>query len=429
MGWLFHQYSKRPDYKPSNKIVHIVKNNNQFTLIRNGQPFEIKGAAGSSNFQILSEIGGNTIRVYDTVNLKAVLDEAEKFNLAVIVDIPIPNYHKDYFNYQNKNLQNNLKESVKSLVNQYKNHPALLMWNLGNELHFPITPFANEFNTTYKELINIIKTEDPNHPLSVTTEGSRSKTLFLFFNFPEIDIYGFNTFGALHETEEKLKTLKPVYGKFPFFISEWGCNGPWEVSSNSWGATTEPFSSEKVNQLIRNYNFIKILNTGSSIGSLLFYWGHKHESTHTWFSMFDRENKPSHQIKTLEQLWKDRATSNLLFNIQDITINNHNSAENLVFKPTDTLNAQINFTYLADSLNNNQLTFKWELYPEIWHYRFRDYEKTAIKTQLISTKKVTSSIEFRTLLREGPYRLFVNIYDSNNYFATANLSFYVLEKP
>ncbi len=426
---IFYKYAQRPDYKSNEKTVHIVQHSESFTLIRNGQPFEIKGAAGKSNIKTLSEIGGNTLRVYDTTNLKHVLNEAQAFNIAVIIDIPLPRYDKDHFNYSDKNYQKELKLSVNNLVNTHKYHPALLMWNLGNEVEFPFSVFGNEFTHTYNDLVNLIHELDPNHPISTSITGRRLNIISLFLNAPKLDLYGFNTFGALYELEDRLKTLGPIKGKFPFYLSEWGSNGPWENGSTSWGVPFEPFSSEKAKQIERNYAFVKSYNEKNSVGSLIFYWGNKQESTHTWFNLFDEDGLKSHQIETLHNLWDSNSFNQKLFNIKSITINNTSIADSLIFNASRIVKARINFNDEKDSLIYNKLTFKWELYPESWQYQFWDVQKKPNKIDHFIVEDSSDKIIFKIPEKEGPYRLFVTIYDTDNYFATANLPFYVLEKP
>ena len=84
-----------------NCTVYLSHDNGKYTLYRNGQPHQIKGAAGHTNLKKLREIGGNTIRTYDTLNLGSILDEAEKNNLAVMVGLPLPESKYSKFVYDN----------------------------------------------------------------------------------------------------------------------------------------------------------------------------------------------------------------------------------------------------------------------------------------------------------------------------------------
>ena len=91
------------EYKnDDNRTVYVKKNENGFQLIRNGKPFYIKGAAGKPHIKELAEAGGNTIRLFNTINLSKHLDEAALYDLNVIVDIPFPKYSKEFNMYDNE---------------------------------------------------------------------------------------------------------------------------------------------------------------------------------------------------------------------------------------------------------------------------------------------------------------------------------------
>lgn len=48
--------------------VEIVAHDVQFTLLRNGEPYFIKGAAGYDQYDRLKRYGGNSVRVWHTDN-------------------------------------------------------------------------------------------------------------------------------------------------------------------------------------------------------------------------------------------------------------------------------------------------------------------------------------------------------------------------
>lgn len=95
------------------RTVYIKNTEKGFQLFRNGEPFYIRGASGNAQFSKLGNIGGNTIRIYDTMNLSNILNEAHAANLAVIVDIPIPIYNKKYCLYIEEDNNTILKHKIK----------------------------------------------------------------------------------------------------------------------------------------------------------------------------------------------------------------------------------------------------------------------------------------------------------------------------
>ncbi|MEX2402627.1 MAG: glycoside hydrolase family 2 TIM barrel-domain containing protein, partial [Balneolales bacterium] len=241
--------SLRNLYQPSvdeARTVYINKINNGYQLIRNGEPFRIQGAGGDTYFKELAEIGGNTIRVFSSSNLKDKLDEAHRHGLAVIVDIYIPKYNtlNDIFDGKGERLK--IQNDIRELVDEHRDHPALLIWNLGNEIYYPVVFRKNEFIRSFNELVSMIQEVDPNHPVSTSIIGASRKVMSsIFTHSPQLDLVGFNTFGNTTRVNSHVAQVANVFGPRPYFISELGPDGPWEAITTSWGAPIEPTSSVK----------------------------------------------------------------------------------------------------------------------------------------------------------------------------------------
>ena len=74
--------------------VYVAETDTGYQLIKDGEPFYVKGACvRDDNWEEFSAAGGNTIRVYDTVNLRERLDRAYSLGLMVAVDLPLPKYN------------------------------------------------------------------------------------------------------------------------------------------------------------------------------------------------------------------------------------------------------------------------------------------------------------------------------------------------
>jgi len=408
------------------RSVFIKKIDSGFQLIRNGKPFYIQGASGNSHFKDLASISGNTIRLYDTLNLSTFLNEADSCGLAVIVDIPIPAFNREFDAYLNDNNNQILKQKIKVLVKRHKNHPALLMWNLGNELFYPFVLWNNRFINTFNELIDIIHSEDPDHPVCTTLAGvSRLEIASIYIHSPKIDILSFNIFGNTKLYNYNVDQISFLFGAIPYYISEWGSDGMWESKLTSWRSPIEQTSTKKAEQINARYSIIAKNKDGGCLGSLVFFWGNKHELTFTWFSLYRNDYK-SEIIKELEYLWKKSIPKPSLIGLEYMLVDGRGAADNLVFAPNELKISEIKFnTVLKDSVN-----IKWEIYPDVWYQAW--YENKYKKT--IDPKEITSSFvsfennkaTFKTPEIEGPYRIFAYIYDKNGYFATTNTPFYVL---
>lgn len=405
------------------KTVYISKDENGYNLYRNGAPFRIRGAAGDNYLNSLADIGANTIRIYDSIS-ETILDRAHQNNLAVIIDIPIPKYTKEYNFYEDAENNLKLKDSIKTLVNKYKDHPALLFWNLGNELDYPLVLRKNSFINTFNELIDIIHSEDPDHPVGTSLIPSRTQTLSLHFHSPQLDLIGFNAFGNLKMITPLMKKIAWATNALPYYISEYGSNGPWEEAMTTWMVPIEQTSTKKAAQYLDLYN-LYIRPNKESLGDLAFFWGQKQEHTHTWFSIFDEEGRKAQVYYSLKSLWEPPINENELPpQINYMLINNQGAYDNLIYTANEIKTARI----VMESSIDTAYQFKWEVFKEGWNYKQTEKENRPRRLPLNSIDKKDNSITFSVPDKEGPYRLFGYVYDQKGNFATTNIPFYVLKK-
>lgn len=404
-----------------NRTVYIkYEDDGGYQLMRNESPFIIKGASGNRYLEELVASGGNTIRVYDTVNLHNFLNKAHSLGLAVIVDIPIPRYNESYNIYENKEYCSRLKKEVKSLISKHKDHPALLLWNLGNEVEYPFIFGNRDFINAFNGLIKIIHAEDPNHPVSTTIPSvTKKQVLSIMFNSPDLDLIGFNIFVAIKRLDKDLEQISLLKKPLPYYISEWGYDGPWAAKNTLWKAPIEQSSNEKMEQLISRYHLLQQKIDHRCLGSLIFYWGSKQEGTHTWFSLFSEEGHASEMTRTISGLWNGSVYKPDL-KINGLKINNKNPTESLILKPGTSEEVSLSYTLNSTSIDS----IKWELYREGWYYKRWDIEKKPLKIPYAISVKDSASVILKAPQEEGPYRLFAYLY-SNNHFTTINYPFYV----
>jgi hypothetical protein len=403
--------------------VHIKKEDGSFQLYRNGKPFYIKGASGNSNFEALANMGGNTIRVYDTLNLVRVLDTATKNGLAVIIDIPLPEYDEQFNEYEDDLKNEERKTKVKHFVQEYRDHPALLFWNLGNEVRYPVRLFPNKFIDTFNALIDIIHTEDPNHLVSTTVQR-RMDILAIARHSPNLDLLGYNIFGTVKNIRFNIESINSVLsGSFPYYISEWGIDGFWETGHTKWGASIEPTTTKKNEQLRHRYNNY-ILNAGDNCqGSLVFHWGQKHECTYTWFNLFGEDGKTSEMVLTLNNLWKGLGENENEIGLDYMLVNGLGAMDNIILSPETLATAELKFKKKF----NDSIRISWELYPD--YCRLESISKAIKEPQQITDAIASKSgltARFETPREEGSYRLYAYIENQDGFVATCNTPFYVL---
>ena len=282
-------YFIRSDERVNNSesTVFVKKTEGKYELYRNGKPFYIQGASGNSHLEELKKSGANTFRVYDTVNIKSVLDKALKLDLVVIVDLMLPRFKGSEEYYKNDTTRNELKSNILKVVEGNKNHPALLMWNF-NEIEYPHQIKYNYFRTFFGDVVDEIHNIDTNHPISTSVAGiNKRQLLSLKLWCPQLDLISINVFRALSNLQEEFDKFSFIWDG-AYYLSEWGVNGPWEESkSTMWGAPIEMTSTQKAKQIKNRYDkFVPKKDDNRCLGNLIFFWGQKQERTQTWFSLF-----------------------------------------------------------------------------------------------------------------------------------------------
>lgn len=418
-----HFSCSSPNNGNISKTVYIKDSPEGYQLMRNGKPFFVKGASGSTFLTELVNSGGNTVRIYDTTNLKPRLDELHRLGLAAIIDIYLPKYkgEKDTF-YSNSKSTEQLAQHLKKFIEKYKEHPSVLVWMLGNEIYSP-NLFSNDFIKVYNKLLTIIHTNDPNHPVSTSVSSSGlKKVLGMLFKSPELDFISVNNFGSLHEFEANKDIL--FFWKKPYLISEWGIHGPWEANQTKWAAPIEPTSTEKAVQYKNSYlKYIEPIEDKRFLGSLVFYWGQKQERTHTWFSLFSRDGNKTQGVYEMSKIWNKGADKFEGPMLHGITLNGKKANENILLNPGERAVAQLSVMNMKHA---DKWKVRWEIIAENWltYPNQMETEPETLPNLFLKTDQKESV--FITPENMGPYRIFVEAEDGNGYVATANIPFYII---
>lgn len=136
---------------------------------------------------LMTQANINTIRTYVPITDATVLDKFAAAGIKIIIGFP--NYD-DTFQYPDISHGTYL-----TYINTYKNHDAILMWELGNEYNYHPDWFNNNINNWYTILNNAasaIHNADPNHPVS-TAHGD-VPTADALSRSSEVDVWGLNVY-------------------------------------------------------------------------------------------------------------------------------------------------------------------------------------------------------------------------------------------
>lgn len=400
--------------------VEVVYADGQYGLTRGGEPYYIKGAGGHEYLDELVSLGGNSIRTWSAEDAQEILDNAHERGLTVMFGLWVQ-HERHGFDYNDELAVKKQLDLFTSTVRKYKDHPALLLWCIGNEMDLFYT--NTKVWNAVQDIAAMIHKEDPNHPTSLVTAGLDSNEVQeVLRKVPDLDIYGFNTYGDIAKHSQNVRN----YGwKGPYIISEWGPNGHWEVESTKWGAPIEQTSTEKSQSYRKRFDNYIDAKRGDCIGSYVFLWGQKQETTSTWYGLFTPEGYPTEPLDQLYEVWQGAPSANLSPTVGQLVLDGKTGKESVYLKSKDVYQAQIDW----NGADSNKMNVEWVVYPESNATSAGGDFESSLQPVLGSlSKRKDKTVQLRAPSKEGAYRLFVFVRNKENKTAYANIPFYVLPR-
>jgi hypothetical protein len=252
--------------------VELTKTEGGFQLLRGGEPYRIRGAGGNGSLKALAEAGGNSVRTWDFEGTDALLDEAHRLGLTVALGIWL-GHERHGFDYndadQVADQVADQYERARAAVLRYRDHPAVLLWGVGNEMEgFEAGDDAAVWSAV-NNIASMIQKLDPNHPtMTVIAEIGGDRVENIHRLCPDIDIVGINSYGGVQSLPER---YREAGGTKPYVVTETGPAGAWEVQKTAWGAPIEPSSTDKARTYRRAYRALED-DAALNLGSYVFLW-------------------------------------------------------------------------------------------------------------------------------------------------------------
>ena len=403
-------------YSQVSKVVVTTNTEGNFELQRNGEPYYIKGAGAKDHFDLLVKSGANSIRVWSTNN-KAFLDSAHKHGLTVTLGLHV-RPERSGMDYNNEYAVKGQIEQLKNEVLKYKDHPALLVWGIGNEVDLRYSNF--KVWETIEILAKFIKEVDPNHPTMTVIAGvDPSKAYYIKKYCPSIDILGLNVYGSIENAGANLRKFN--WDK-PYIVSEWGVNGPFEARTTSWKAKIEPPNGLKADLRLRRYQELIEKDKERCLGSYCFLWGQKQESTATWHGMFLSNGNPTEAVDVMQYCWTGEWPQSRAPSIRDISLENIGWRKDHIVAPSSQVTMKIEYL----KYNNNKVIFEYVLYPEAFSDKIGGDIQTSpepINFEIVNQRD--NELVFISPKIKGAYRIFAYIKNELGQSSVANIPFLV----
>lgn len=215
-------------------VVSVAKNK----ILVNNTPYFIKGICyhpvpkGSNkrsfksidqDLKLMQDAGINTIRVYEPIAEVAILNKLEKAGIKVIIG----------FGYKQDGKNDLFSGSYLNYIEKFKNHKAILMWELGNEYNYHPEWFdgdiLNWYNVMDKAAVAIHKI-DSNHP--VATAHGELPDAIAYENGKNIDVWGMNVY-RWDNPEEIFMQWQKISSK-PMYLSEAGSDSYMTIAKDGF---------------------------------------------------------------------------------------------------------------------------------------------------------------------------------------------------
>lgn len=374
-----------------------------------GRPFKIKGAGGDGDKAALAAAGANAFRTWGVDDgTAALLDEAEANGLKVAVGIWL-GHNRHGFDYDDPKQVQEQFDQAKAAVMKFKDHPALLLWGVGNEMEEYGAITDPKVWKAVNDIAAMIQEVDPNHPtMTVIAEIGGDKLPSIEKYCPAIDIVGVNSYGGI-------KSLPERYAEAglekPYLVAEFGPPGTWEIGRNAWDVPEELSSTAKAQVYAEAYAALDA--DPRCLGSFAFTWGNKQEATATWFGLLLPDGTKLGAVDALTEAWTGSPPENLSPRIDRLEV-----AGESVVEPQADVQVQLD---VADPEGGTP-SVEWVLFQEMDEFESAgDFRPTPPTFPNAIQDPGQHGVKLKMPDRPGNYRLFAYVRDGEGGGAVANV--------
>jgi len=402
--------------------VEIRKSSDRrYQLYVDNKSFYIKGAGIEYGSQEkLKEHGGNSFRTWTTDNGldsgQKILDRALTNGLYVAMGLDV-DHERRGFDYDNTNAVARQFASLMALVREYKDHPALIIWVIGNELNMEKNPKVWDAVNDLSKMIHKI---DPNHLTTTALAGFKPDTVDLVkTRAPDLDFLSFQMY---YDIINLPKNLREAAWDKPYLVTEWGATGHWECGKTEWGAPIENDSTTKADLYKMRFEKVILSDQKLCLGSYVFLWGNKQERTPTWYGMFLDTGEETAPVDVMHYFWTGAWPANRCPRLEGAWLDGKTANQNVRLKPGQTYVAKVQ----ASDPDQNPLTYFWDVMEESKEHKVGgDVESKPRKLSGLIDDPKRSEIALKPPTQPGAYRLYAYVFDGKGHAAHANIPFYV----
>lgn len=402
--------------------VEIVRTGDGWALLRNGEPYAVRGAGfHDADMAVFASHGGNSFRTWHTGRTSAEgmrrLDEALAHGLTVALCLDIAR-ERHGFDYDDGAAVAEQLERAREEVLKYKDHPALLAWIIGNELNLG---FRNpKVFDAVNDISRMIHEVDGNHPTTTALAGFDAELARLVATrAPDLDFLSVQLYGNILELP---RSIRESGYDGPLFVTEWGTRGHWEVPTTAWGAPIELPSSAKARHYLESYRTAIAPYPQQVLGSYVFLWGQKQERTPTWYGMFLEDGSETEAIDVMHYLWTGGWPDNRAPHVDGLLLDSRAATDDVVVEAGRAYRAEVS----ASDPDGDPLAWEWIVMRESTAtQQGGDAEAVPETLHGLVDDHADGSATLTAPAEAGAYRLFVHVRDGHGNAGHANLPFLV----
>ena len=403
--------------KPSK--VELKKQSQNYQLSVDGNPFYIKGAGLElGSIKSLADYGGNAFRTWRVDNGEKsgleILDEAQRYGLMVCMGLDVAR-ERHGFDYSDKQAVVHQLAAIEQDILALKDHPALLMWGIGNELN--LRHSNPKVWNAVDDISKMIHRLDPNHPTTTMLAGAEPEVIKLVVaRCPDLDLLSFQLYGEIDQLPDYL-SQSGFSGAYT--VSEWGATGHWESACTDWDRPFEANSSVKAGCYQQRYIDYIAADRRQCLGSFVFLWGQKQERTPTWYGVFLEQGQHTESAQVMGTLWTSQAPEQPVARLLSLDIEGLQAPASIYLTEQKNYAARVTVDYQQPET----LSYHWELLKEVDKKLESDGGDFEPRPETVWHQRGDSSLDRVEFPAPAPgeYRLFVLVVDSHGGAATANL--------
>lgn len=403
--------------KPSK--VELKKQSQNYQLSVDGNPFYIKGAGLElGSIKSLADYGGNAFRTWRVDNGEKsgleILDEAQRYGLMVCMGLDVAR-ERHGFDYSDKQAVAQQLAAIEQDILALKDHPALLMWGIGNELN--LRHSNPKVWNAVDDISKMIHRLDPNHPTTTMLAGAEPEVIKLVVaRCPDLDLLSFQLYGEIDQLPDYL-SQSGFSGAYT--VSEWGATGHWESACTDWDRPFEANSSVKAGCYQQRYIDYIAADRRQCLGSFVFLWGQKQERTPTWYGVFLEQGQHTESAQVMGTLWTSQAPEQPVARLLSLDIEGLQAPASIYLTEQKNYAARVTVDYQQPET----LSYHWELLKEVDKKLESDGGDFEPRPETVWHQRGDTSLDRVEFPAPAPgeYRLFVLVVDSHGGAATANL--------